>query len=122
MAQQNRNEPAAPRARFTFHAAQGRLYARNQDGKLVDLGKLTPQPDGNWHYVLDGNQLAGGAATPQAAMADAAGRMGFLYLDGQFTAVADARDQPELHLEDAPAIELTLDELPAGERMEDARV
>ena len=122
MAQQDRNEPAAPRARFTFHAAQGRLYARNEEGKLVDLGQLAPQPDGSWHYLLDGNQLAGGAATPQAAMADAASRMGFLYLDGQFTAVADARDQPELHLADAPAIELTLDELPAGERMEDARV
>jgi len=122
MAQQERNEPAAPRSRFTFHAAQGRLYARNEDGKVIDLGKLARQPDGSWHYLLDGNQLAGGAPSPEAAMADAAARMGFLYLDGQFTAVADAREQTRLDLDDAPGIELTLDELPSGERMEDARV
>ena len=122
MAQQERNEPAAPRSRFTFHAAQGRLYARNPDGKVIDLGKLARQPDGSWHYLLDGNQLAGGAATAEAAMADAAGRMGFLYLDGQFTAVADSREQHALSLDDAPAIELAIDELPSGERIEDARV
>lgn len=122
MAQQEPSEPAAPRSRFTFHAAQGRLYARNEDGKVIDLGQLAPQPDGSWHYLLDGNKLAGGAATPQAAMADAAERMGFLYLDGQFTAVADARELSSLNLDNAPAIELMLDELKAGERMQDARV
>lgn len=122
MAQQDRNQPAAPRARFTFHAAQERLYARNEDGKVIDLGRLAPQPDGSWHYLLDGNQLAGGAATPEAAMADAAERMGFLYLDGQFTAVEDAREQPEFDISQAPAIELLVDELPARERMEDAGV
>lgn len=90
MAQHERqNEPAAPRSRFTFHASQGRLYSRNEDGKIIDLGKLAAQPDGSWHYLLDGNKLAGGAPSPEAAMADAASRMGFLYLDGQFTAVAD---------------------------------
>lgn len=122
MAQQDRTQPAAPRARFTFHAAQDRLYARNQDGKVVDLGKLVRQPDGSWHYQLDGNKLAGGAPSPEAAMADAAQRMGFLYLDGQFTAVADARELPEFDLSQAPAIELVVDELPSRERMEDARV
>lgn len=122
MAQQHPSQPAAPRSRFTFHAAQGRFYARNEDGKVIDLGKLARQPDGSWHYLLDGNQLAGGAASPEAAMADAAERMGFLYLDGQFTAVADARDQPGFDLSTAPAIELVVDEVPARERIEDARV
>ena len=122
MAQQDVNEPAAPRARFTFHAAEGRLYCRNEDGKIIDLGKLARQPDGSWHYLLDGNQLAGGAPTPEVAMADAASRMGFLYLDGQITAVADAREQHELRLDDAPAIERAFVEMQAGERMEDARV
>ena len=42
MAQQDRNQPAAPRARFTFHAARDRFYARNEDGKVIDLGKLAP--------------------------------------------------------------------------------
>ena len=122
MAQQDPNRPAAPRARFTFHAAQGRFYARNEDGKVIDLGRLARQPDGSWHYLLDGNQFAGGAPSPESAMADAAERMGFLYLDGQFTAVADAREQPGFDLSDAPAIELVVDELPARERIEDARV
>ncbi|TFZ06269.1 hypothetical protein EZ313_06395 [Ramlibacter henchirensis] len=122
MAQQDRNQPAAPQARFTFHAAEGRLYARNGDGKIIDLGKLARQPDGSWHYLLDGNKLAGGAPSPEAAMADAASRMGFLYLDGQFTAVADAREHHAPRLDDAPAIELAIDELQARERMEDARV
>ena len=114
---------AHPRTRFTFYAAQNRLYARNVEGKIVDLGRLTRQPDGSWHYLLDGNQLAGGGtATPESAMADAARRMGFLYLDGQFTAVADARELPQLNLDGAPAIEVTMDELQPGERIEDARV
>ena len=120
MAQQ---DTARTQTRFTFLAANGRMYVRNEDGKVIDLGKLTRHEDGSWHYLLDGNQLAGGAtATPEAAMADAAERMGFLYLDGQFTAVADARESGQLDLADAPAIELTMDEIQPGERMEDARV
>jgi hypothetical protein len=46
----------------------------------------------------------------------------FLWLDGQFTAVADARDDPDLDLDGARQIEVTLDELKPGERMEDATV
>jgi hypothetical protein len=110
-------------ARFTFHAANDRFYARNEDGKVIDLGRLAQQPDGSWHYLLDGNKLAGGGtATPETAMADAAERMGFLYLDGQFTAVADVDEHGHVDLSGAPAIELTIDELQPGERMEDARV
>lgn len=109
-------------ARFKFYAANERLFARNPEGKVIDLGRLARQADGSWHYLLDGNQLAGGGtATPESAMADAARRMGFLYLDGQFTAVAQA-DAGGLERPDVPAIEVTLDELQPGERMEDARV
>ena len=121
MAQQ---QPGATRTktRFKFYAARERLLARNEDGKVIDLGRLARQADGSWHYHLDGNQLAGGGtATPEAALADAAQRMGFLYLDGQFTAVAEA-DASGLELGDVPAIEVTMDELQPGERMEDARV
>jgi hypothetical protein len=111
------------RSRFTFHAANDRLYARNAAGKLVDLGRLAQQADGSWHYLLDGNQLTGGGKpSAESAMAEAAERMGFLYLDGQFTAVADSRDDPALDLSQAPAIELQIEEVQARERMEDARV
>jgi hypothetical protein len=53
-------------------------------------------------------------------MRDAAQRMGFLFLDGQFTAVAEVG--PTTHLDGAQAVDLVLDELQPGERMEDARV
>ncbi|HZY17976.1 MAG TPA: hypothetical protein VFE82_05800 [Ramlibacter sp.] len=112
-------DPSLTRAHFTFLAAHGRLYARNPDGKTIDLGSLDRAEDG-WRYVLDGNQLTGtGLPSPQAALGQAAQRMGFLYLDGQFTAVADAGDVP---LDQAASIELDIDELQAGERMQDARV
>ena len=116
--------PALTRTRFTFIAANDRLYCRNEAGKLIDLGRLAQRPDGSWHYLLDGNQVAGGGTpAPESAMADAARHMGFLYLDGQFTAVADAREAaPDLDLADAPSVEVTMDEIQPGERMEDARV
>ena len=110
------------RSRFTFYAVRDRLLCRNVDGKLIDLGRLARHADGSWHYLLDGNQLAGGGKpSPESAMAEAAERMGFLYLDGQFTAVAEAGIDAQ-DLASAPAIELQVDELQARERMEDARV
>jgi hypothetical protein len=115
---------AAPtRQRFTFYAAGNRLYARNVDDKVIDLGALARQDDGSWTWRLDGNQLTGGGMlTPEAALREAAARMGFLYLDGQFTAVADAGDAVRSSLGQAVQVELTIDELQPGERMEDARV
>lgn len=102
---------------FTFLAAQGRLYARNPDGKTIDLGTLAAERD-RWRWKLDGNDLAGEAGSAEAALRDAAQRMGFLWLDGQFTAVADAGT---VNLQDAVRAEVVLDPL-AGERMQDARV
>lgn len=122
MAQAN-EQPTRTTTSFRFYAAGERLYARNIEGKVVDLGRLARHADGSWHYVLDGNKLAGGGTpTPETAMADAARRMGFLYLDGQFTALEDARSHPDLDLSQAPAVEVAMDELQRGERMEDARV
>ncbi|HYD77951.1 hypothetical protein [Ramlibacter sp.] len=122
MARSN-DTPSGTRTRYRFYAAGDRLYARNVAGKVVDLGRLTRHADGSWHYFLDGNQLAGGGTpTPETAMVEAARRMGFLYLDGQFTAVEDARTYPDLDLDRAPAVEIDVDELQPGERMEDARV
>jgi hypothetical protein len=104
---------------FTFLAAGGRLYSRNVDRKVIDLGSLAPD-GGEWRWQLDGNGLSGVAGNPCDAMRDAADRMGFLYLDGQFTAVAEV--PPDAHLDGAESLDVVLDELQPGERMEDARV
>ena len=90
--------------------------------KLIDLGALAPADDG-WRYRLDGNGLsAGRLADAHAALAHLATRLRFLYLDGQFTALVDERENPALNLEDAARLDILLDELPAGERIQDANV
>lgn len=114
------NDTSRTRRHFTFLAARDRLFARNLDRKTIDLGRLAREGDGQWHWTLDGNGLTGSAADPEAAMRDAAQRMGFLFLDGQFTSVAPVG--PTAHLDGAQAVDVVLDELQPGERMEDARV
>jgi hypothetical protein len=107
---------------FTLYAAGGRVYARNTDQKLIDLGEL--RQDGNaWCYFLDGNQQAGsGFFTAEEALRDLGRNMRFLWLDGQFTAVADAREGGDVNLDGAAQVEIVLDELKPGERMYDATV
>jgi hypothetical protein len=124
MAKQNTpREPASPRQSFTFYAADGRVYASNADQKLVDLGSLVDEGQG-WHYLLDGNQQAGeGFSTPEAALRHIADHTRFLYLDGQFTALADLREgDAPVHLDGAARIDVMMDELQRGEPMEDASV
>jgi hypothetical protein len=121
----NRNppaEPASPRQSFTFYAADGRVYASNIDQKLIDLGSLKEQ-GGNFCYLLDGNKLsAEGLTSAEAALRHIADNIRFLYLDGQFTALADLREEGQVHLDGAPRIDVMLDELKTGEPIEDARV
>jgi hypothetical protein len=107
---------------FTLYAANGRVYARNRDQKIIDLGALTHQ-DAAFCYLLDGNkQGASGFFTEEEALRDVAGHLRFLWLDGQFTALADAKDDPGLNLDGAVQLDIELDELPPGERMIDATV
>jgi hypothetical protein len=113
---------AARQKPFTFYAAKGRIYARNVDQKLIDLGAITSE-DGGVAYLLDGNQMTGrGLRDEETALRDMASKIRFLWLDGQFTAVADASDNPGLDLDGATRIDVTLDELPPGERLFDATV
>ncbi len=115
----------APRRQqpFTLYAAGGRAYARNLDQKVIDLGELRQEDGGSWCWLLDGNKESGrGFANDEEALRDLAGHLHFLWLDGQFTAVADARDGGSLNLDDATRIEIVLDELAPGERMVDATV
>ena len=114
----------APRRQqpFTLYAAGGRVYARNTDQKVIDLGALR-QDGGSWCYLLDGNKESGrGFFTAEEALRDLSRHLRFLWLDGQFTAVADAREGGSLNLDGAPEIEILLDELEPGERMFDATV
>ena len=107
---------------FTLYAAAGRVYARNRDQKVIDLGTLARQ-GGSFCYLLDGNKQSGaGFASEAEALRDIAQHLRFLWLDGQFTAVADAREDPALNLEGAQQLAIVLDELPPGERAYDATV
>jgi hypothetical protein len=108
---------------FTFYAAaNGRIYARNVDQKVIDLGALTREPAGVG-YCLDGNHATGqGLRYEEAALRDIAARVRFLWLDGQFTAVADARESPDLNLEGATEVDATIDELKPDEKIVDATV
>jgi hypothetical protein len=109
-----------PKQPFTFYAANGRLYASNVAQKLIDLGALQQQ-DGGWAYLLDGNKEGrSGFANAQAALRDVASRIRFLYLDGQFTAVADAR--ASVNLDGAERLDAMIDELQPGEPAVDATV
>ncbi|HVE51864.1 MAG TPA: hypothetical protein VNB23_00625 [Ramlibacter sp.] len=123
MAEQN--DAGAQRARqpYTLYAAGGRVYARNRDQKLIDLGSLERAEGGAFRYLLDGNQQSGeGFFTEDAALRDLSQHLRFLWLDGQFTAVADARGNPGLNLDGATEIEIELDELQPGEPAVDATV
>ena len=106
---------------FTLYAARGRVYASNRDQKLIDLGALTRDDEGSVSWLLDGNQQRGtGFANEDAALRDLAEHLRFLWLDGQFTAVADAR--AGVNLEGAARLDIVLDELAPGEREYDATV
>jgi hypothetical protein len=107
---------------YTLLAANGRVYARNVDQKVIDLGALSQQ-DGAWCYLLDGNKEAGsGLFTEEGALREIASHLRFLWLDGQFTAVADAREAADFDISGAKSLEITLDELQPGEPMQDATV
>jgi hypothetical protein len=99
------------RQTFMLYATGGRIYASNVKQKLIDLGSIAGEADG-FAYQLDGEGPGGGGfASAEEALRDLAGKLRFLYLDGQFTAVRDMRDQPGLRLDQAAQLELTLDEL-----------
>ena len=113
---------ASPRPQpFTLYAANGRIYASNVDQKLIDLGSLS-RSDAGFAYCIDGNGSRGeGLPTAEAALREIAREISFLFLDGQFTANADLRDS-SVSLHGAARLEITLDELAPGERMENANV
>ena len=123
MARNDQDTARGARQPFTLFAKDGRIYARNRDQKIIDLGSLAREDGGAWRYELDGNhRRASGCFTEEEALRDIAGNVRFLWLDGQFTAVADARDDPAFDIEGAVQLDFELDELQPGERAFDATV
>lgn len=113
---------AAASQTFRLYAAQGRVYASNVRMKLVDLGELVEQ-GGRFRYELDGDHLKGqDFISADSALVDIGKRLSFLYLDGQFTALADVRGPDGPNLDNAPQNEIRLDELGKGERAFDTTV
>lgn len=94
---------------FTLFAARGRVYARNVRGKVIDLGRLACE-HGAWAAEIDGSH---DRIAPQpsalAALDAVAERLTFLFLDGQFTALADLAGDGRPDLEQAPQRELALE-------------
>ena len=108
---------AARQQPFNLYAAHGRVFARNRDGKLIDLGALH-HGEGGICWRLDGNgQSADGFFTEEEALRDLGRNLRFLWLDGQFADVRDTAD-----LQGATQVYITLDELQRGERAFDATV
>ncbi|RAR75980.1 hypothetical protein AX018_105822 [Paracidovorax anthurii] len=105
-----RAAPAAPTGvPFTLYAAHGRVYASNVRDKLIDLGRLDRE-GGGYAYRLDSDPkvASGGFESAEHALAGIAGAVTFLFLDGQFTALADVGgERPDLI--DAPQIHVTMD-------------
>lgn len=110
---------ARPRKQpYTLYAVDDRVYAQNATDAIIDLGMLRRQDDG-FCYLLDGNKLsAGGFFTAEAALRDIARRLHFLWLDGQFSALADVRDKRDLS--QATRLSIALDELGANEPVQSA--
>lgn len=81
---------------------------------------FTQQGD-TYGYLLDGNQQAAeGLPSAEAPLRHIADHVTFLYLDGQFTAVADLRGTDGVNLDGGARIDVMMDVLQSGERMEDA--
>jgi hypothetical protein len=116
------SEPASPRQAFTFYAANGHIYASNVKQKLIDLGSVM-EDGGGYSYLLDGNRQSGqNLASLEAVLRHVADHIRFLYLDGQFTALADLRETGRVNLDGAAQIDVMIDELQSGEPIVDARV
>lgn len=109
---------AAPTAEtFMLYAARGRVFGSNVRQKLIDLGSIDKDDDGTFNYELDGDhERAHGFASEEEALRDIGDSISFLYLDGQFTALADVRGPEGPDLDGVPQLEITLDELGEDEQ------
>lgn len=68
------------------------------------------EAQGHYGYALDGGDQVSrdGFPSPEDALADIAGTVTFLYLDGQFTALEDLSEGRSPDLSDMPQIQVSL--------------
>ena len=115
-------EPTRPQP-FTLYAAGGRIYARNADQKLIDLGALTRDEEGGFRYLLEGNGKAAKASSPRRRRCATSRRT-----CASSGSTASSRRSPmrakaaTVNLEGATRLDIVLDELDPGERAFDATV
>ncbi|MGI4860156.1 MAG: hypothetical protein ACRYHA_25160 [Janthinobacterium lividum] len=110
--------PADPLVQtFTLLLSGTRIYARNEDRKLIDLGEA--KQDGKegksaWSYLLDVDAIAGnGFKTPAALLKDLGGKIDFAYLDSQFTSLPNHSPTDEgIDVRHAATLEVQYDEVP----------
>lgn len=125
MPTQTADELRDPRPRkqpYTLYGVNGRVYARNAAGPVIDIGALE-QRGNQWCYLLDGNKLsAESLGSADEALRDIASRLHFLWLDGQFTALPDVRETAGVDWSQAASLDIELDELGPNERVIDATV
>ncbi|QEI06101.1 hypothetical protein FXN63_09835 [Pigmentiphaga aceris] len=99
--------PTSPTRQFTLYASQGRVYAENSAGKLIDLGAV--RKEGNvFTYRLDADGVSGEVSESIArALADIENQVTDVYLDGQFIALPDLKDSITL-ADDVPKAVISL--------------
>jgi len=107
---ETRNDPVQ---RFTLYLQENRLFARNADATLVELGSVGTE-GGALRYALDGERITGqGLADADALLADLERKIDFLFLDGQFTALPDVTESTDL--DGATSRDITLEEFGADQ-------
>ncbi|MEJ2769269.1 hypothetical protein [Mycetohabitans sp. B46] len=77
---------------FRLFAAEKRVLAQNAVGKLIDIGAIEHRHDGHCAIHLDVDAIdTGPHPDPQSALRALVPKLSFDYLDGLFTAEANAR-------------------------------
>ncbi|CBW76863.1 unnamed protein product (plasmid) [Mycetohabitans rhizoxinica HKI 454] len=77
---------------FRLFATEKRVLAQNAVGKLIDIGAIEHLHDGHCAIHLDVDAInTGPQPNPQSALRTLVPKLNFDYLDGLFTAEANAR-------------------------------
>ncbi len=96
---------------YFIYLCEQRILAQNIDGHIIDIGGYQTE-EGGISWLLDGNKEQGeGINTEREALDDIAGKIDFLFLDGQFTSLPDLSADYGDKLETASAKQIVLNEL-----------
>ena len=96
---------------YLLYSCQSRLLVENIDGHVVDIGGAE-LVGGKLRWQLDGKEAKGTTENEAEEMLnDVARHLSFLFVDGQFTSLADVRGEYGDRLDNAPSREISLSEL-----------